>query len=343
MPIRYVPILRWMRGERIALQHLSLQGKADVCPLFVLAPKQYVGKKPTKANAAIPAPNLMASEIMTAWGTGQFFLDATGLSSANTAHHQILDIAAACRAIGLSLIPGTRLGAPAAYQNAVAAIAAADHRGICLRVDIAQMTSAAQWQPQMPFPPNQTDLIVDLADNVQPTAALGNVVVQAFQNLHLGPNWRSVTIAGTSMPENFQGMPAGVHLIPRRERALWNAIVGHVPYILGYGDYATVPFTPPPSGIAWGFPINVRYTLADDFLICRGVGTTGFGGVELAPQLILHADRIMQHAARGALAHCWADHAIDNIALSIAGPQGLEHWVQIGVNRHIELVRHQLP
>jgi hypothetical protein len=340
---RYTPILRLMRGERVGISKLTVAGKSDVIPLFVLAPQQYVGKKQTKSHPAIPAPSVIANDIMTAWGQSPFFLDCTGLSPISATHHPILDIAAACRAIGLMLVPVTRLGAPAVYQNAISTIVGTDHRGLCLRVDIAQMASAAHWQPQMPFPPNHADLIIDLADNVQATAALGQVVAQAFQQLHAGQAWRSVTVAGTSMPENFQGVPAGLHLITRHEWALWSTTVNQVPYTLGYGDYATVPFTPPPSGIAWGFPINVRYTLANEFLICRGVATTGFGGVDLAPQLIGHATNIMQYAARGALANCWADQVIDNIALSVASPQGLEHWVQIGVNRHIELVRHLLP
>lgn len=332
-----------MRGERVGLSNLTPAGKRDVTPLFVVAPKQYVGKKATKAHPAILAPNVIANEIMTFWGQSPFFLDATGLPPTNPAHHPMLDIAAACRAIGLHLVPATKLGAPAVYQNAISAIVGADHRGLCLRVDIAQMANASQWQPQVPFPANQTDLIVDLADSVQATAALGQVVVQTFQQLHTGQSWRSVTVAGTSMPENFQGVPAGLHLIPRHEWALWNLMVGQVPYALSYGDYATVPFTPPPSGIAWGFPINVRYTLPNDFLICRGVGTTGFGGVDLAPQLVGHATNITQYGGRAPLGHCWADQTIDKIALSIESPGGLEHWVQIGVNRHIELIRHLLP
>ncbi|HTT82017.1 MAG TPA: hypothetical protein VMF67_00900, partial [Rhizomicrobium sp.] len=303
---------------------------------------QFVGKKATKANPAIAAPTVIASELMTAWGQTKFFMDASALPHTSATHHPLTDIAAACRSIGLRLVPATKLAAPSVYQNAVAAIVGTDHRGVGLRVDIAQMAKAAQWQPHFPFPPNQTDLIVDLADNLQATAALGAVVVQAFQQLHLGQNWRSVSIAGTSMPENFQGMPSGLHVLPRPEWVLWNSMHGHLPYTLGFGDYATVPVTPPPSGIAWGFPINVRYTLPGGFLICRGVGTTGYGGVDMGPQLTGHAKSIRQNAARTPLAHCWADQTIDAIAAG-GGPQGLEHWVQLGVNRHIELTRHLLP
>lgn len=331
-----------MRGERVGVQRLTPAGKNNVWPLFIVAPKQYVGKNATKKTPAIPAPAYLAQEVMTACGQSPFFMDASGLpASANS--HPIVAIANRARAIGLTLVPATRLSVPAAYQNAVASVHGADQRGVCLRVDLAQMANAAQWQPQWPFPVNQTDLVVDVADNAETAANLGNVVQQAFQQLHLGANWRSVTVAGTSMPENFQGVPSGLHLIRRYEWTLWQSLSPHTAYALHYGDYTTVPFVPPPSGIAWGFPINVRYTLDADFLICRGVPTTGFGSVDMGVQLRGHATSIRNYGNRHALGTCWADQKIDSIAAGNAPPQGLEHWVQIAVNRHIEIVRTLLP
>ena len=340
---RYTPILRLMRGERVGLQKLTAAGRTNVAPIFVLAPKQYVGKKQTKNKPAVPAPTVIANDIMTAWGTSPFFLDASALPT-GASHHPIVDIAAATRALGLNLIPAAPLSAPLPYQQAVSGVVVTDKRGIGLRVDLNQFSSAAQWISHWPFPRASTDLIVDVADNAPMVAGLGAAVTHVFQQLPHGSQWRSVTIAGTSMPENFSGLVAGTHLIHRSEVTLWQQLSGaQLPYRIDFGDYASIPTVPPPAGIAWGFPINVRYTLANDFLICRGVGTTGFGGVELAPQLIGHATSIMQYAGRGALAHCWADQTIDKIGLGIASPQGLEHWVQIGVNRHIELVRSLLP
>lgn len=332
-----------MRGERVGLQKLSPAGRTNVSPVFVLAPKQYVGKKQTKNAAAIPAPAVIANDIMTSWGTSPFFLDASALPT-GVNHHPIVDIAAAARALGLNLIPAAPLSSPLPYQQAVNSVIAMDQRGIGLRVDLNQFSSAAQWLPQWPFPVASTDLIVDVADNAPMVAGLGAAVTHVFQGLLHGSQWRSVTIAGTSMPENFSGMVAGTHLIHRSEITIWRQLAGaNLPYQIDFGDYASAPTVPPPSGIAWGFPINVRYTLAAAFLICRGVGTTGFGGVDLAPQLIGHANKIIQHTGRGALAHCWADQIIDKIGSGAASPQGLEHWVQIGVNRHIELVRSLLP
>jgi hypothetical protein len=65
--------------------------------------------------------------------------------------------------------------------------------------------------------------------------------------------------------------------------------------------------------------------------------------VDMDVQLLGHARTIRGYAGRGALTHCWGDEKIDRIAARTDGPGNLETWVQIGVNRHIELVRSRLP
>ena len=100
---------------------------------------------------------------------------------------------------------------------------------------------------------------------------------------------------------------------------------------------------PSPQGIAWGFPINVKYTLANGFLICRGVKTTGLGAQDMDAQLVGHAGTIVAFPTRAPLVHCGGDRHIDDIYSGATGPGNLETWVTIGVNRHAELVRHLLP
>jgi hypothetical protein len=311
--------------------------------LIVIAPEQFRGKKPTKANPAITPAKALAQEIANDWGTLPFYLDATAVPNAQQGHHPLVDVASACVALGLQLIPVTHGSATGQYQQAVATVVQRDQRGVGLRVDLQGMSSANQWIANWPFPIISTDLFVDFRDNVATVAALGASLDHAFRNLHAGDKWRTVTSVGTSMPENFSGFLAGLHIIRRTEWHLWQHLAGTgLSYALDFGDYATVSVAPPPSGIAWGYPINVRYTLNDEFLICRGVGTTGLGGVDMDQQLIGHAQSIRGYAARNPIS-CWADARIDAIAAQVEDPSSLEHWVRIGLNRHIELTRINLP
>jgi hypothetical protein len=197
-----------------------------------------------------------------------------------------------------------------------------------------------EWSRNWPHAPNETDLIVDLEDNVATVSDLGSVLDLAFRNLHGAGKWRSVTVAGTSMPENFGDYETDdTHLIERVEWTLWQHLIAlSLPYQLDYGDYTTVPITGAPSEARAGFPINVRYTLPTQFLICRGVRTRGLGSRDQGTQLTAHAKTIANYRGRNR-ANCWADNTIDKIAARKEGPGGLTHWVTIGVNRHIARVR----
>jgi hypothetical protein len=310
----------------------------------MLRSRQYVGLTATRKKAAIPAPDAFAKEASSVWGQGEFFLDASELPPLPSGQHPILNIAASARSKGLRLIPVTRLDALAPYQKAVAQIVAADKRGLALRANLTTVTSAATWAGEWPFPLAETDLIVDLSGSASTVLTLGQAAINAFAGLHKGTDWRSVTVAGTSMPDNFTGLAKGTYEIPRAEWSLWqNLSAAKLPYRIDYGDYTTPPIKPPPEGIAWGFPINVRYTLDGAFLICRGVTTTRANAEDMAPQLVKHAKTIQKYPMRNGVPNCWGDGMIDQIAAKAVLPGALENWVRIGVNRHVEITRANLP
>lgn len=340
---RYIPQLRWKRGERNALFNLSPLGKTNVSPLFLLGTDQFKPKKATALKQPVPASVVIAQDVATCWGSTPFYFDASSIADVSGYPHRFEAIATECRNLGLQMIPATRLGVSKSYLAAVQSIAAIDSRGISLRIDLQEMTSLSTWVAGWPFQMQETDLLIDFGDQAGTIATLGDALNIAFRSLHGGSNWRSVTTVGTSMPANFTGMRQGAHTIKRHEKFIWEQLVAFgLPYALDYGDYATVTTAAPPPGIAWGYPISVRYTLTDSFLVCRGVRTKGFGARDQGDQLKDHAKVIVATPNRGALAHCWGDQEIDAIAIG-KSPQGLEHWVHISVNRHIEKIRSILP
>lgn len=345
MKYRYIPILRWKRGERTALKQTSQPNIREVIPLIVLTADGYKEKLEKHTQPGIPAADLFAEEIHKHWGNRPFYLDASRLPPNPDGTHPLLDIAKCCRE-GFApphLIPATTLGAGVPYEAAVQQIANTDKRGVALRVGMREFTTAQHWIGSWPHALEQTDLISDFGDSSPTFLQLGPGLDQSFKDLHQQRKWRTVTVAGTSIPENFGGFPPGINTIPRAELLIWEQIVQlHLPYRIDYGDYATVSTTPAPSGIKWGYPINVRYTLPKEFLICRGVPTTGPDGVDMDEQLIGHASLIVSYPDRHRI-DCWADVTIDRIAASDEKPGNLEHWVKIGVNRHIEWVRSNLP
>lgn len=334
---RYIPILRWKRGERVGIKNLTAKQRENVYPLFVLGESPFVGKEP-KNKPPVSAGDAFVSDLKESWGANWCHIDASAAPHAGGGPHPLVAIAKSAAAHGLHFVPATRLGATSNYQAAVKAVSGS--AGVALRVTLEEMTSASTWSSSWDHAFKDTDLIVDFAETTSTVHGLGASLVHAFETLHAAGRWRTVTVAGTSMPDNFTGLAKGLHTIPRLEQAIWKKLVAaSLPYQVDYGDYATVPLHPPPATIKWGYPINARYTLETEFLICRGVGTTGKGGVDMDVQLLQHAKSIVAYSRRGAIADCWADSRIDQIAKGVQESGNLESWVQIGVNRHIAKVR----
>jgi hypothetical protein len=83
----YTPILRWQRGERVAMQQLSAATRSGIRPLIQLRPKQYVGRKATKTTPPMVAADAFAAEMKDCWGTAEFYMDASAMSQSGGAIH----------------------------------------------------------------------------------------------------------------------------------------------------------------------------------------------------------------------------------------------------------------
>lgn len=343
MVYQYVPILRWKKGEQAALRQLSFSGRTDVFPLIILQNEQYKTKKETKLKPSILPDDVFTDIVLQCWGKGAFYLDTTALPDLPNNQHSLNDICASARLKGLDLIPCTRISASGAYNSAAQAANTTDKAGIAIRVDLGDVANASQWTKHWFIPISETDLVIDIGGN---TRIIHQILPQAqatIQNLHLANQWRAVTLAGSTMPLDFSGLTQGLHLIPRLEKIIWQTISSSVSFRLDYGDYTTVPANAISKDIPWGYPINARYTLHDEFLICKGTSPTGLGGIDMDVQLIQHANTILNYSNRNPLSYCWADAQIDAIATGALKPSNLATWVQYSVNRHIEVIRHILP
>jgi hypothetical protein len=350
MQIRYTPILRWKQGERIALSHLSPGARVDVTPNLVLTQAQFdpsrKGKTASKSPKKSPPPpsEYLAKQIADAWGKTTFYLDVSDLPGTH-AKHVLDDIAAKANAAGLSMAPSIKLNAPSVYAAAVSRVVKHDGRGVALRIPLDQMSSAATWMGSWPFPFAETDLIIDLAASVATVLALGQPIHAPFKALHQATAWRSVTLAGGNIPANLSGYTVGLTMLPRAEMQLWASLKGaNLDYQLHFGDYATIGPDAITEGIEGPVPINAKYTIRPDYAVFHGVKTKGPGSKPRDQQYRSYASQIVKLANRNALAHCWGDQMIDQIASSHASSPGSPaSWVSYSVNRHIELTRTQLP
>ena len=345
----YNPMLRWKAGEQGALANLS--SKSGITPFILLQREQYAATKspPKKPRKRVPkTPPLAAADVFVgqadkAWGAERFFLDASDLPATPSGHH-LDQISAAARAAGLQIVPAISLSGDAAYRGAVERMAATDGRGVALRVSFDQMASATSWSGSWFAAPSDTDLIVDLGNSIASMAGAHSLAIAAFSALHRGERWRSVTVAGGSIPPMLTGYKIGETPLARYELDFWTAISGaSLPYSLDFGDYATIAPDALNLDVEGSFPVNAKYTIGRQFLIYHGVRPRGVKGVPMQDQLRNYARTIHKRPGRGPLANCWGDIQIDKIATSGASPGSPGVWVKYSVNRHIELTRANLP
>ncbi|HEU5273948.1 MAG TPA: hypothetical protein VFU97_09815, partial [Xanthobacteraceae bacterium] len=201
MQYRYVPLLLWKSGEQRGLKAVRENvAKSDIFPLITVTDETFSDQPETIRSPGVPAPIVFTDQLMKHWGARHFYLDASAIQPSAKGIHPLIDTAARCREEGAKLTPAIRLGANESYEAAVIEVVRLDKRGVALVVNLDEFNSAVEWMPNWPHAPNDTDLIVDLADNVEAVAALGSVLQIAFRNLYRATEWRSVTVAGTSMP-----------------------------------------------------------------------------------------------------------------------------------------------
>ncbi|NJL73242.1 MAG: hypothetical protein HC888_17740 [Candidatus Competibacteraceae bacterium] len=247
----YVPILKLKRGERRALSLILPTDAAHITPLFEIADANF---DPTPGNT-IDADfdsriSLIAANIAQCWPnpTGVFIdgllIEPTALVAGTT--HPVTRVFDDARALGLSAVPVTGLGRDAAYQGAVAAIAAIDGRGAAIRITLEDLAVTTLGQSidalltKLSLTSKQCHLILDLEEINEPLSPLVLAIRHTINIFPYLNNWLSFTIAAAAFPPDLTSVAVGVGLIPRLDWLLYQQFVSQpMNRIPSFGDYTT--------------------------------------------------------------------------------------------------------
>jgi hypothetical protein len=71
----YVPILRWKRGEWVALSQVRPEHCAHMTPLIELTPRAFEHRKPDSTKARKNVLRCTANDILEYWGSAPIFLE----------------------------------------------------------------------------------------------------------------------------------------------------------------------------------------------------------------------------------------------------------------------------
>lgn len=351
----YVPILQGKRGELVALREFPADAGAAFTPLIEVPaiPWDWEDDEPKRSLAEHLAPYPMSlqrniGQQRVAW------LDLPDStiepSDRIDGWHPVDVLFSGCRDAGVAAVPVTGPARDMAHQQAVAAVAAVDGRGACLRVESAAIgdgldTALATLLATLNLPAAQVDLLLDLGPIGPNAVQLAAVGIAAILSTQLGQPWRSLTLGAGAFPESLGGLSRGLSTIPRADWALWVAVRNRLSArrrALNFADYGIqAPQLADIDPRTMRVSANIRYTTPEDWLIARGQIVIGKGRVGFDEYRRLAADLVARAEFRGA-AFSPGDTYIAQCAAGSEGPGTPEIWRRQGTSHHLATVVDQL-
>jgi hypothetical protein len=335
----HVFITKVKRGELWALNHLSVEARTAITPLFELWPN-----KPAKTfvNHATDLLQLIAND----WGKLPFFVDTRyvpqgGVPSASSTK-TIFDIA---RTMMLLAIPTTSIKFGPAFQNEIKNIVALDGRGVLIRLFITDFIKPnllgnylEALLTVLQIAPHQADIVIDLEHRPE-QVEVQQLGVSAVSALPLIKDWRTVTLASGCFPPSISNVGYGVWVpIQRSDWLGWlyvNSLTTSNGRRVSYGDYGIrcggipldIPRTPDP---------NIRYSDKQIISVRREKKIDG-------KMKIICADLLKRPQFSGA-GFSEGDAQIAARAAMSGSPNNgqAEQWIQWCTNHHLELTASQI-
>lgn len=318
----YVPILLMKRGEREALAHMPSAAVEGVTPWMRVVPPELRSSKDDGQPAAEFA------RLAGILRDRAVYLDIAGTPRRGRALpaldadyvDRLLDAATAA---GLAYAPVYPLGRHD-LARVVARHAQPDLGAAVLLTAAAAFTwgtrsITAEVKEQvgaLGLEGHQVDLMVDLgylregADDPASAAWLVRAGADAYA-------WRSVILAGTSIPDSLAGdIPDdSLNGIERREARLFEAIRPMVTSRLRFADYGVQHPVPPAPAPGPKMRASIRYTAGGYMFVSRGGRPIGEINLdERAGHYRELATRLREHPPFVGGGCCWGDQTIEAMA-----------------------------
>lgn len=350
----YVPIIKWKRGERTALEHLDSIFKKSITPLLEIQPVPYDHKTENFTKTIDEHLENIGREVKAVWNfSSPVFVDAITIydneefedDNLSTGQHPLDFIIESIELEGCQAIPVTGIARDSSYQQAVFNLAQKYNRGVCIRINEEQLENLVRLETDITklleyiqISENAVDIVIDFKQ-ISPSkeqaiyAQLVNCLLQ-FPNITA---WRTITICATSIPKSLSTIikkfSSGV--IPRAEWTIYSKIrKGNLLRHPSFGDYTiTNPdFVNLPPWLLNKIISSLKYTCDTEYWVHRGDLTgNGFSSMRKICSDVVSDPRYSgQHFSYG-------DTNIYKCA-SGGSTGNLETWVTAGINHHLTKV-----
>lgn len=267
---------------------------------------------------------------------------------------------ASLRAAKIQFIPAIGLDREDDYANSVKSAIADDGRGCCLRLVQSDLEGLAELDDQisglldvLSIKRKDIDLLVDFGPKV-PQKALLPFMIDALPTLE---QWRSLTIASSSFPENMMDQKTNsIKELDREEWLAWTWLRAkkNVKRLPTFGDYAInhpvlVEIDP---RLMLKSP-NIRYTDTLNYVVAKGQAqprkkkkptpeeTAAREALAPSVQYPKLAAKIKSHPAWKGKKFSWGDEFIDKCSRKECVGNATD-WRAVGTCHHIALVVQQI-
>jgi len=346
---RYVPCLRWKKGEYQALLFLHDHVKNDITPLIEIAEIGFDFETGEDVKTIDKHIEKFAKRLIDKWGYRWAFVDLKNIDPSERMQdrrHPVRFVFDDLRSKSAFAIPVTGIGRDKSYQDAVATTIAIDKSGVCIRLSLRDIASDTFTQrleallAKLGVERAECHLVVDLEapSNFEPLDGFIKMVRALLKKVPELEVWRTYTICGTSFPKSMGELPLGVRLLKRHEWLFYKAFLkslGRNELKPAFGDYAIAHpeianidmRLVKPSG-------TLRYTTNDGYYICKGPNTRDHG----KQQYIKHCADLLKSGLFLGAKFSDGDDYIQKCARRRVAPGDLTKWRRVGTNHHLEKI-----
>jgi hypothetical protein len=343
--LHYVPVLRWKKAERDALEALDGRTREVSTPLIELTMGELLGVGRKRRRTPAQYLSEMTADVLKSWGKAPAFLDLRLIHDdlRIDGRHPLSVLGDSVGAQGGRVVPVTGLGRSPRYQQAVKACVGLGN-GACIRLFPRDLFSGADQEidkllEALAVNAPQVDLIIDC----QIVAGDVELLRRLVRSVPLIEQWRSLTLMAGAFPKDLTGFKPGIHTLERTDWLHWRSVLDttNLPRAPWYGDYVTLHavFSEPPPGA--NFSASIRYACEEYWLIMRGEGVRNRGGAGYQ-QWTANAQLLIERAEFQGPTFSAGDNFIYRKALSRGEPGNATQWVFAGVNHHLTLVARQM-
>lgn len=364
----YVPILKWKRGEQMALRDLPRSARRKIFPLIEVQDRPFDWDRGDVGAYTISWPDHLKKVVDAAvkyWGGDEEIAvdqpiedgdDMAGESAWRYLFESLWQAGVAAVPVVSSLASELevdtlrKLKAPARVNGRFVLRFQGSRDDDDILLDSISSWFRAMLR-RLRVDHESIDAILDLgylsdegANLLGPMSNMELVerCAEIITSIGLQGPWRSLTLAAGSFPENLAGLPVGLHRLARRDWQLYRLVNQEVSrrHRLGYGDYG-VNYTDvldiDPRLVRMS--ASLRYTHTKDWIVykARSVRSHGFEQYrDLCRLLVNSEDQYMGDSFSKGDANYAA------VASGEVGPGNATIWRRDATNHHVHMVISQL-